>query len=750
MSTAIIDPPTDRTGPPEDAPVTPSPQTPRRRIPDWVSLAVLLVATGAAYLWNLSANGWGNSFYAAAIQAGSQSWKAWFFGSSDMANSITVDKPPASLWLPALSVRVYGLNSWSILVPQVLMGVASVALLSVVTRRYFGHWAGIAAGAVLALTPVAALMFRFNNPEALLVLLMIAAVAALLRAVETGKLRWMILCGVAVGFGFLTKQLQVMLIVPALGLTYLLCAPVGWWRRIGHLLAALGALIVSAGWWVLTVELWPADSRPYIGGSQNNSILELTLGYNGLGRLNGNETGSVVPGGRTGDGAGYAATGFPGGGIPGGGEGGFPGGGRGGGMWGETGWLRMFEPAQGGQIAWLIPTAILFTIATLVLIGRAPRNDGRRAYLAVFAGWLVTTMLVFSFMAGIFHSYYTAALAPAVAALVAAPAWLLWRERARLWVAIVLAAGTLIAAIWGYVLLARSADFVPWLRVAVLVVGIAAAIGLLLRLRGRFAAVVAGGAIAAALAGPAAYTVYTIGTPHSGSIVSAGPAAGDRFGPPRGGPRGAGGPPGMGGRPGAFPGGPAAAPGGPGIPGGTAIPGGAAAPGGPAFPGGPGTSGGPGGLAGGMPPTGAAGSLPGGSDSVAGDDQVAGGGAGGLLNGSSPSTEVVAMLRENAGDFTWVAAAVGSNQASGFQLESGYSVMPIGGFNGSDPSPTLEQFQRYVADGKIHYFIGGGGMGGGMGGSGFSSEIAAWVSENFTATTVDGVTLYDLTAPAGG
>lgn len=318
----------------------------RTTIVQRASLAVLLIGTLAAYLWNLSANGWANSFYTAAIQAGSQSWKAWFFGSLDMANSITVDKPPASLWIPALSVRIFGLNSWSVLVPEVLMGVATVWLLYVIVKRYFGHWAGIGAGAVLALTPVAALMFRFDNPEALLLLLMTVAAWTLMRAVDTGRLHWMIWCGVAVGFGFLTKQLQVLLILPALVIVYFAFGPGGWLRRVGHLFAALGALIVSAGWWLLTVELWPADKRPWIGGSQNNSILELTMGYNGLGRLNGNERGSVVPGGGRG-GDSYASA-FPGmgEGFP-GGPGGGPGGGRGG-MWGQSGFWRMFDAEQGG------------------------------------------------------------------------------------------------------------------------------------------------------------------------------------------------------------------------------------------------------------------------------------------------------------------------------------------------------------------------------------------------------------------
>ncbi len=683
-----------------------------RRSPwiEWSSLAVLLIGALLAYLWNLSANGWANSFYTAAIQAGSESWKAWFFGSSDMANSITVDKPPASLWIPALSVRVFGLNSWSLLVPQVLMGVASVWLLYMIVKKQFGHWAGIGAGAVLALTPVAALMFRYDNPEALLILLMLVAAWATTKGIETGRWRWAFWAGVAVGFGFLTKQLQVFLILPALAVAFFAFAPGTWLRRFGQLSAALGATIVSAGWWILTVELWPADSRPYIGGSQNNSILELTLGYNGFGRLNGNERGAVTPGG----GGVYA-------GVAGTGDG--PGG-PGGGMWGETGFWRMFDAEQGGQIAWLIPTALIFAVAALVLIGRAVRTDGRRAFLALFGIWMLTTIAVFSYMQGIFHSYYTAAIAPALAGLLAGGAAVCWGERDRLWVRLVLAAGSITAAVWGFVLLGRSAEFVPWLRWVVLVAGVLAGLALVLVHTGVAARAVAGVAVAAALAGPTAYTVDTLATPAQGSIISAGPRVDGGFGPGRGGP------PGMrdGGRDGA------------GRDGGRAF--------------------GPGGMpptAPGNPPTGTApgvGTAPPGTggDGLTGDSsRTAGPGdaAGGLLQGSEPSEQVVALLRTDADRFTWAAAALGSNSASGFQIESGHAVMPIGGFNGTDPSPTLEQFQKYVEEGKIHYFIssGGGMMGGGRGGSGTASQISEWVTENFASTTVDGVVLYDLTAP---
>ncbi|MBM7242050.1 glycosyltransferase family 39 protein [Rhodococcus fascians] len=639
-----------------------------------LGLITLLIGTGVAYIWGLGASGWANSFYSAAIQAGSVSWKAFFFGSSDAANSITVDKPPMSLWLMSLSVRVFGLNTWAMLVPQALLGVASVALLRAVVVRRFGAAAGLLAGLVLALTPVAALMFRFNNPDALLVLLMIAAVWAMLRGVESGKTKWLLITGMFVGFGFLTKQLQVMLVVPPLALTYLIAGPPKLGTRVLQLFAALGAMIVSAGWWLLIVEFWPASSRPWVGGSQNNSILELTLGYNGLGRLSGNETGSVTPGG----------------------------GGGGGSMWGETGILRMFDASQGGQIAWLIPAALLLLVTGLVLRGKAPRTDAQRASLIVWGAWLLVTGLTFSFMAGIFHSYYTVALSPAVAALVGIGSVMLWRERQRLWVRIAMALAVASTVALAWVLLGRSASFVPWLKWAILVVGVVAVVALLIPAltRGRLAAVAILAVMFAGLAGPTAYAVDTIGTPHTGSIVSAGPNTGMRgFGGMGEGRRGQ-----------------------DGLPGGMQLPPGAQMP------------------AGMQPPAGLpgqAGQLPGGAE------MGMGGGMGGLLEGSTPTAEVTAMLEQDAASYTWVAAAIGANTAAGYQLATEDPVMPVGGFNGTDPSPTLAEFQQYVADGRIHYFIAGGGMGGRESGS--SAEISAWVTENFTATTVDNVTLYDLT-----
>lgn len=666
--------------------------------PSWArpALLALLLATAGAYLWNLTASGWANQFYSAAAQAGSVSWSAFFFGSLDAANSITVDKPPAALWVMALSVRVFGLSSFAILLPQVIMGVAAVAVVHAAVKRGFGAVAGLLAGLVLALTPVAVLMFRFNNPDALLTLLMAAGAYTTLRAVERGSIRWMALTGVLIGLGFLTKTLQVMLVVPAFGLAYLLLANAPLRRRLLGSAVGLAAMVLSAGWWVAIVELLPADARPYIGGSQTNSFLELTFGYNGFGRLNGSEVGSVG-GGQRGPNSGGGTL------------------------------LRLFESSVAGQISWLVPAAVLLLVAGLVWRARAPRTDLRRAAYVVWGGWLLVTGLTFSLMAGIFHEYYTVTLAPAVAALVGMGAVEAWERRARWSGRVALAVACLVTALWSFLLLSETSSYGP-LRFVVLVAGIVAA--LLLLAAHRLHATVIGGAaalaLAAALAGPAAFSASTLATAHTGSIVLAGPADLSRGG----GMPGARGRLGSQGQAGAFPGG---------MPGG--MPGGGQAPGG--MPGG-GPNGLPGGgqASGGMP-----GGGPGAGSRTPGTGSDGRGGMGGLLQGTSPSTEVVTALSADADQFTWVAAAVGSQNAAGLQLGTQLPVMAVGGFNGSDPSPTLAQFQGYVADGQIHYFLAGGGFRGQNGGSDAASQIAAWVSENFTQVTIGSDTFYDLTQP---
>jgi len=355
-------------------------------------------------------------------------------------------------------------------------------------------------------------------------------------------------------------------------------------------------------------------------------------------------------------------------------------------MWGQTGILRMFGSDVGGQVAWLLPAALILLGAGLWFTRHAPRTDLQRAGLLVWGGWLLVTGLTFSFMAGIFHAYYTVALAPAIGALVGIGTTVLWRRREEYAAALVMSCTLAFTTAFSFMLLDRTPDYVPWLKWLVAVVGVSAALLVVGvgHLPQKLALVVAGAALVAGLAAPTAYAVTTAGTAHTGSIPSAGPSSGA-------GPGGFGG-----GRPGGRTG---------------------------------------------MPPT-----QPG---ATGGATRAAT--TGGLLEGSQSSAAITAMLRTDADAYTWAAAAIGSNSAAGYQLASEQPVMAIGGFNGSDPSPTLAQFQAYVQAGKIHYFLGGGGFGGGQsGGSNVSSQISSWVQQNFTAVTIGGSTFYDLTQPASG
>ena len=467
----------------------------------WVRPAQVSVAALAAivYLVNLTISGYANTYYSAAALAASKSWSAWFFGSFDAANFITVDKPPLATMLMGLSVRLFGLSSWSILLPEALAGVATVALLFVVVRHSFGPVAATVAGLVMALTPVAVLIFRYNNPDALLTLLLVGAAWAALRAIEAGRLRWIVVTAVLVGFAFNTKYLQGFLVVPAFAITWLIAAPVNLRRRLLGLVVAAVTLLISSGWWVLAVELIPVAARPFIGGSTNNSAIQLLLGYDGLARIFG------------GSGAG------PGG-----------GGGGGGGFSGATGILRLFNAEFGGGISWLIPFALIGLVSGLVLRGRAARTDRARAGYLVWGLWLAVHAIVFSFMSGIIHSYYAVALAPAIAALVGAGVVELWalRERVRFG-GIVLAGAILVSSIWSWQLLERSPDFVPGLGLVVVIVG--AIVGVIVSLpatadlrRTQVLAVALG--IGILLAGPLVYTINTMSTGYSSGDPRPGPA----------------------------------------------------------------------------------------------------------------------------------------------------------------------------------------------------------------------------------
>ncbi|WP_069160458.1 ArnT family glycosyltransferase [Nocardia altamirensis] len=472
--------------------------------PRWTrpSFAALLIATAMLYLWGLGSSGWGNEFYAAAAWAGTEDWAALLFGSVDPGNIITVDKPPAAIWVMALSGRLLGFSMFSVLLPQALMGVGAVALLAATVRRWHGPAAGLLAGAVLALTPVAALMFRYDNPDALLVLLLVAAAYCVVRATETASTRWIALAGVVLGFAFLTKLLQAFLVLPAFGLVFLIAAPVGIWSRIRKLAIACAAMIISGGWFVLLVELWPASSRPYIGGSTNNSLWELTLGYNGVGRLlggSGNSRGA--------------------------GSGDFPH------FGGTPGITRLLTQSAGAEISWLLPVALLGLLAGLWTFRRAPRTDRTRAGLVLWGGWLLLTALVFSFMSGTFHEYYTVALAPAMAALAAIGVREIWCRRENFAARSMLALMAASVGLWNFVLLDRTQDWLPWLRWVLLIGSFTVAAAFLVAGHFRtFTVVLAATGLLFGLGGTTAYTLETISVRHSGGIINSGPPQDSAFG----------------------------------------------------------------------------------------------------------------------------------------------------------------------------------------------------------------------------
>ncbi|POM22604.1 hypothetical protein BTM25_55540 [Actinomadura rubteroloni] len=466
------------------------------------ALWAVLVAAFALYAWDLPGGGTANAYYAAAVKSATQSWKAFFFGSLDAGSFITVDKPPLALWVQALFARVLGFGPWALLLPQALAGTAAVAVLHATVRRAFGPVAALAAAVVLALTPITVAIDRDNNPDALLVLLLVLGAWAVQRAVTGGRLRWLLAAAFLVGCGFNTKMLQAFLVVPPFALAYLVAARPSFPRRVAHLAAAGAVLAVSGGWWMAVVDAVPAGSRPFIGGSTDGTVLDLVVGYNGLGRILGRD----APGGGAGGGAGFG---------------------------GEPGAGRLFNDVVGGQISWLLPLAVLVLLAGGLLLARRPRRDVQGAALLLWGGWLAVHYAVFSFAQGTFHPYYTTALAPAVAALAGAGTVLaadLYRRRRWAWT---VPAGVAVTGGWAFALLARTPGWHPWLRWTVAAAAVAAVAGLLAARYARAARRVLPAAVAAAvvagLAGPGAYAVAAASAASNGTNPLAGPSAGAGF-----------------------------------------------------------------------------------------------------------------------------------------------------------------------------------------------------------------------------
>ncbi|QIS05042.1 phospholipid carrier-dependent glycosyltransferase [Nocardia brasiliensis] len=657
-ATLIATAPTGSVAPSPD-PADPPPARPAERI----GLAALLAGTAIAYLWHITVNGMANNFYAGAAWAGAQNWKALLFGSLDPANFITVDKPPVSQWIMGLSGQLFGFSSASMLVPQALMAVGAVALLYAAVARATGsRGAGLLAGAVLAATPVAAMMFRYNHPDAVMVLLMTAAAYCTIRAAAHARGRWLVLAGVALGFAFLAKVLEGLMVAPALALTYLLVAPTSVRNRLWHLAGGAVALIVSSGWYVALTALWPASSRPYLAGSTDNTFLNTVLGYNGFGRF----LGDTAPSGRIDLPEGYQA---PPGLLQSFNDFGGPGAGR------------LFAGESGFEISWLIPAALL--AFGLVIASRRgnPRTDPVRGAALTFGLWLVTMGAAFSVMGAIEHSYYTLALAPAVAGVLAIGVHELWRRREEAFGRLGTAA--LVAAMggWAFVVLQRNSEWQPWVRWTIAGASAVVVLGLLgtalpataaaRTARRRVTAILVVVGVIAGLGGSTAYAAATLPQAHAGRSPVVGPAK----------------------------------------PAETGI-----------------------------------------AALVRRQTQNFADG------GAFTAPQIVAMLAGSS--TTWSAAVDRGSVAAALELASHTPVIAIGGFADTDPVPTLEQFQGFVRDHELSYYLVQEMQLPATWRTGAHApstptppwqvtgkpEIADWVAHHYPATRIGNIAVYDLTA----
>jgi 4-amino-4-deoxy-L-arabinose transferase-like glycosyltransferase len=439
-----------------------------------IALGLGLVVLLGAFLrfYQLGTYSIGNSYYAATIKSMLTSWHNFFFAAYEPGGSVTVDKPPLGFWVQAASAYVLGLNGFALALPQALAGTLSIPLLYGLVKRQFGVWSGLIAALALAVLPVAVSTERNNTIDGLLLFVLLLATWAFWRATRSGRLRDLLLGAVLVGLGFNIKMLQAFLPLPALYLLYILGAPQRWWKRALRLALATIILLAVSLSWAIAVDLTPAESRPYIGSSTNNTVMELILGHNGLKRLNlgqllstGDDAGSPLspsggstrpqpPGARsTLPGPGNAP---PPGGPPSGaqqlapppaGPVGMPrtapppqGNGRASEV-GQPGWLRLFSAPLVTEASWLLPVALLGIPLTLLVLGRPWPQTKKHLALVLWAGWLLPEVVYFSLNTGLFHAYYLIMLGPPLAALVGATAWSLWHLiRRRRWIGWILTA----------------------------------------------------------------------------------------------------------------------------------------------------------------------------------------------------------------------------------------------------------------------------------------------------------------------
>jgi 4-amino-4-deoxy-L-arabinose transferase-like glycosyltransferase len=672
---------------------TPARSTPApKSVPWWRSLSrprpellFLLLVAGVLNLWGLSENGWANEYYSAAVRSMSSSWHAFLYGSFDASGTMTVDKPPLSSWVQVAFVKVFGFHPLSLLVPQALMGVATVALVYDLTRRLWGRPAGFVAGLALATTPIAVAISRHNNPDALLILCCAGALWATVRALQDGRTRWIVLAGACVGLGFEAKMAAALLVVPGIVAAWLWVAPRGRLAALRQLLAGGAAMVAIGGAWPLLVALTPTADRPWVSGTSDNSILSLIFGYNGLGRLSGQAGGPQAFGGG--------------------------GGGGGGPFGGPPGVLRLLDSSLGGQAGWLLGFALVSGIG-IAIATRLRRADARTGWLIVVGGAALTCAVAFSAASGIFHPYYVSELAPFAAALVGAGVGQMLKGgwSARILAPLAVAGGVATTL----VVLHNNPGQLQWLPPLLVTAGVLAVAALAL-LGGRHLKTSLAVGLVALFIAPAAWAGQTLGHATNGTFPAGGPSsvAAGGFGGRGGGPggafagRGRGAPrAGIGGPPGAGAGAPPTG----------AIPG----------------AGGAGGAAG--------------ANGAAGNARGAGGFGGGLGGGDSQSiTAALAYIKQHGGGTLAVSSQNGGAATS--IIKSGADVVAIGGFSGRESQVTASWLADRVQSGAIRWVLttGGGGPGGDAR-VGSKSVMAAVAINGRPVSSVSG--LYDVAGTA--
>ena len=655
-----------------------------------VTLAAILLVSAFMNFYQLGQNGYANTYYASAIRSMLDSWHNFFFVSFDPGGFVTVDKPPLGFWLQAASAKIFGFSPFSIFLPQALAGVLSVLLLYILVKRHFGVTAGLLAALALAISPISVVTNRNNTIDSTLVLVMLLGAWAVMRAAETGKLRWLLLCAVSVGLGFNIKMLEAYLVVPAFGLLYLLASPRRIWVRVGHLALAVLLMLALSLSWVVAVDLTPASQRPYVGSSQDNSEISLAIGYNGVQRLLGifggfggggrnNAQPSTSTSTNTTNGSGQPPQGFPGGngqfprrfergngqlpqGLPSSGGGG---GGTSGGMFetGNPGLLRLFNEPLGGQIVWLLPMALLGMLALAWQWSptspddepqqrslrarltrfwrRRPRlqQDQHQQALILWGVWLLTAAIFFS-VAGFFHQYYLSTLAPPICALFGIGVVVMWQDYRRAgWRGWLLPLAILLTALAQIHIITSNPSWGSWLVPTIAITCASAAVTLFIaRLlpRLRSARLLLMPAVALALVGLLITSAVWSAVPGLNNIADNLPAAG---------------------------------------------------------------------------PT------------------QSGFGAGNA-GASSTDTTLIRYLEANRGTAKYLVAVASANEASSLVLATNQPVMAMGGFTGSDPILTTSQLATLVAQGTVRFFLinGSGGFGGGG-----QSSLASWVTQHCTA-----------------